>query len=153
MERKDTGDNMDNRAQTIRRIILGGAVYDIIVGGPLAIPPLTQMGMDILFWVNQTLGFNDPRPVFEPVHLIFISLFGIWVSAWAVARFRQGNLTFVRVDLLMRLAVLAVLLWYAFATKIYGIVYLFIAADIVWSALNYWGTRLLAQVEQGGRRL
>jgi hypothetical protein len=151
MALKHTGGDMENSAQTIRRIITGGAVYDIIVGGLLAIPPLTQRGMDILFWINQALGFNDPRPVFEPVHLVFISLFGIWVSAWAIARFRSGSLGLVKADLALRLAVLAVLLWYAFATKIYGIIYLFIACDIFWAAVNYWGTRLLAQIGGSGR--
>jgi hypothetical protein len=148
---ENTGGNMDNRARTIRRIILGGAVYDIIVGGPLAIPPLTQTGTDILFWINQALGFEDPRPVFEPVHLIFISLFGLWVSAWAIARFRSGNLNLIKADMAMRLTVLAVLFWYAFAAKIYGIIYLFIAADIVWAAFSYWGMRLLAQIGGNGR--
>ena len=142
---------MESRAQTIRRIILGGAVYDLIIGGPLAIPPLTQTGLDALFGINQALGFNDPPPVFEPVHLLFISLFGLWVTAWAIARFRSADPGFVRIDLWMRLAVLAVLLWYVFTTKVYGIVYLFIAADIFWTALNYWGTRLLAGQGQSGR--
>lgn len=142
---------LDKKAQAIRRIILGGAVYDVAVCGMLAAPPLTRMGLDILFGVNQALGFNDPRPVFEPLHLLFISLFGLWVSAWAVARFISGNLKFVRADLFMRLSVLVVLLWYVLTTKAYGIVYLFIAADILLASVNYWGTRLLAQVEQGRR--
>jgi hypothetical protein len=142
---------LDNKAQTIRRIILGGALYDIAVCGILAVPPLTQLGIDILYGFNQAMGFNDPRPVFEPLHLLFISLFGLWVSAWAIARFRSGNLNFVRADLFMRLSVLVVMLWYVLTAKAYGVVYLFIAADIVFSAFNYWGTRLLAQVEQDGR--
>jgi hypothetical protein len=142
---------LDNKAQTIRRIILGGAVYDLVVAGPLAIPPLTRTGLDILFNINQALGFNDPYPTFEPVHLLFISLFGLWVTAWVIARFRSADLGFVRIDLWMRLSVIAVLAWYALTTKTYGIVYLFIAADIVWAAVNFWGTRLLAQVKAGGR--
>ncbi len=142
---------MDGKAQTIRRIILAGAAYDLVVGAPLAIPPLTQTGLDILFGINQALGFNDPRPVFEPVHLLFISLFGLWVTAWVVARFRSANPGFVWIDLWMRLSVLAVLIWYVLATKAYGIVYLFIAADIFWLGLNYWGTRLLAKQGPSGR--
>ena len=142
---------MDGKAQTIRRIILAGAAYDLIIGGPLAIPPLTQTGLDVLFGINKALGFNDPPPVFESVHLLFISLFGLWVTAWAIAKLRLANLGFVRIDLWMRLSVLAILLWCVFTSKVYGIVYLFIAADILWLGLNYWGTRLLSQLGQSGR--
>ena len=142
---------MDANATTVRRIILAGAVYDFIVGAPLAIPPLTSFGINTLFTIDNLLGFDDPFPVFDTVHLIFISLFGLWVTAWAVAKFRSADLGFVRIDLWMRIAVLALLLWYVATTKTYGIIYVFIAADIFWTALNYWGTRLLAQSGQGGR--
>lgn len=142
---------MGTKAQTIRRIILAGAVYDIAVGGPLAIPPLTSFGINTLFQINNMLGFNQPAPVFDTVHLIFISLFGLWVTAWAITKFRSANLGFVRLDLIMRLAVLAVLLWYALTTETYGIIYLFIAADIFWTAINWWGSRMLSEIEREGK--
>jgi hypothetical protein len=143
---------MDNKAQTVRRIILAGAVYDFLVCALLAVPPLTRTGLDILFWVNQTLGFDDPRPAYEPLHVLFITLFGLWVTAWAIVRFMSADLNFVKADLFMRLSVLVVLFWYWFTQNAYGIVYLFIAADLVLAAANYWGTRQLAQLHQGERQ-
>jgi hypothetical protein len=140
-----------SKAHTIRRIILGGAIYDIAVGGPLAIPPLTSFGINLLFSINNWLGFTDPPPVFDTVHLIFISLFGLWATAWAIEKFRSSNLAYVRVDLIMRIAVLAVLLWYGLVTKTYGIIYLFIAADIFWMAVNWWGSRMLSEIEREGK--
>jgi hypothetical protein len=140
---------MASKAQTIRRIILGGAIYDLVVVGLLAIPPLTKIGIDILFWVDQILGDTKPLPVFEDIHLVFVSLFGLWVSAWGVARFVSADLKLVRADLAMRLAVMALLLWFAVTTESYTILYLFIAADIVWTALNFWGSRMLKSIESG----
>jgi hypothetical protein len=140
---------MASKAQTIRRIILGGAIYDLVVVGLLAIPPLTKIGIDILFWVDQILGDTKPLPVFEDIHLVFVSLFGLWVSAWGVARFVSADLKLVRADLAMRLAVMALLLWFAVTTESYTILYLFIAADIVWTALNFWGSRMLNSIESG----
>ncbi len=142
---------MGTKAQAIRRIILAGAVYDIVVAGPLAIPPLTNFGIHTLFQINNLLGFNQPAPVFDTVHLIFTSLFGIWATAWAITKFRSANLGFVRLDLIMRIAVLAVLLWYALTANTYGIIYLFIAADIFWMAINWWGSRMLSDIEREGK--
>jgi hypothetical protein len=139
---------LDNKAQTIRRIILGGAIYDILVTGMLAVPPLTLFGINVLFAINNWLGFNDPPPVFDAVHLLFVSLFGLWVMAWAIERFRSANLSYVRVDLAMRIAVLLVLLWYVLTSKTYGIIYLFIAADILWAAINWWGSRIFSEAER-----
>jgi hypothetical protein len=140
-----------SKAQNIRRIILAGALYDLAVALPLAIPPLTAFGINILFTINNLLGFNDPPPLFDTVHLIFASLFGAWVTAWAVARFRSPNLHYVRGDLIMRLVVLAVLLWFALTAKTYGIIYLFIAGDVFWTALNWWGSRMLSEAGREGR--
>jgi hypothetical protein len=139
---------LDNKARTVRRIILGGAVYDIMVTGILAVPPLTLFGINVLFAINNWLGFSDPPPVFDAVHLLFVSLFGLWVMAWAIERLRSANLSYVRFDLAMRIAVLVVLLWYVVTAKTYGIINLFIAADILCAAVNWWGSRMLTVIEQ-----
>jgi hypothetical protein len=140
---------MATKAQTIRRILTGGAVYDLLVVGLLAIPPLAPLGINILFKVDQLIGDTKPLPVFEDLHLIFVSLFGLWVSAWAVMRLISSDLTLVRVDLAMRLAVMAVLIWFAVTTDTYRVIYLFIAADVVWTILNSWGSRMLRNIESG----
>jgi hypothetical protein len=140
---------MASKAQTIRRIILGGAIYDILVVGLLAIPPLAPLGIDILFWVDQMLGDTKPLPVFEHIHIVFVSLFGLWVSAWAVLRFISSDLKLVRVDLAMRLAVMALLIWFSVTEDSYTILYLFIAADVIWTLLNFWGSRMLKDIESG----
>lgn len=138
---------MASKAQTIRRIILGGAIYDFLVVGLLAIPPLAPLGIDILFWIDQRLGDTKPLPPFEDLHMIFVSLFGLWVTAWSIMRFISSDLKLVRVDLAMRIAALALLVWFVVTTDAYTILYAFIAADVVWTLLNIWASRMLKDVE------
>jgi hypothetical protein len=138
---------MASKAQTIRRIILGGAIYDLAVVGLLAIPATAKTGIDILFWVDQQLGGTKPLPVFEDIHMVFVSLFGLWVSAWAIARVISSELKLVRADLVMRLAVMALLIWIAATTESYNILYLFIAVDVVWTVLNFWGSGMLKDID------
>jgi hypothetical protein len=140
---------MVSKAQTIRRIILAGAIYDVLVVGLLAIPPLAPLGISILFWADQMLGDTKPLPAMENLHMLFACLFGLWVVAWAVMRFISSELKLVRIDLGLRLAVIAQLLWFVLATDTYRIIYLFIAADVVWVFLNSWGSRMLKEVETG----
>jgi hypothetical protein len=140
---------MASKVQTIRRIILAGAIYDILVVGLLAIPPLVPLGIDILFRIDQMLGDTKPLPVMDNLHMIFACLFGLWVVAWSVGRFMSSDLKLVRVDLWLRLAVIAQLLWFVFATDTYRIIYLFIAADVIWVLLNSWGNRMLKDIESG----
>jgi hypothetical protein len=140
---------MASKAQTIRRIILGGAIYDFLVVGLLAIPPLAPLGIDILFQADQMLGDTKPLPVFEHIHMVFVSLFSLWVCAWTVARIISSDLKLVRIDLAMRLAVMSLLVWFALTTETYTILYLFIAADVIWTLLNLWGSRMLKDIESG----
>jgi hypothetical protein len=140
---------MAAKVQTVRQIILAGAIYDILVVGLLAIPPLAPLGIDILFWVDQMLGDTKPLPALDNLHMLFACLFGLWVSAWSIMRFVSPDLKLVRVDLAMRIAVIAQLLWFVFATDTYRIIYLFIAADVIWVLLNSWGSRMLKDIENG----
>jgi hypothetical protein len=142
---------MDTQTRTIRRIILGGAVYDFVVGAPLAIPPLTAFAVNILSGVESALGYKDSFAVLDTVDLIFISMFGFWLAAWGLAKIRMSDLGIVKIDFCMRIGAAAILIWYAVTTEIDGIIYLFIAGELFWGGLDYWGTRALARLGKGGR--
>lgn len=128
----------------VRSIILAGAAYDLIVALPLAIPPLAGPDLNLLFSIGDAVGLTGAVPQFDQVHLLFINLFGVFVSAWGFFKLRSTNLRLVSLDLIMRLAVLALLVWHVAAYDSHPIIYLFIAADIVWTALNYWGHRRIS---------
>jgi hypothetical protein len=128
----------------VRSIIIAGALYDLLVALPLAIPPLARPDLELLFGIGDIVGLTGTVPQFDQVYLLFINLFGVFVSAWGFFKLRSGNLRLVSLDLVMRLAVLALLVWHVIAYNSHPIVYMFIAADILWTALDYWGHRRVA---------
>ena len=129
-----------------RAILIAGAAYDLIVAAPLAFPPATAFDLKMLFSINSWLGLGGAMPVFDTVHLLFISLFGAWVTAWGVYKLWSMNIELIRLDLIMRFVVLAVLGWYALTRDVHGLIYVFIAVDIVWVVLNSWAMRQLPLV-------
>ena len=131
---------MNEKAWTV---LIAGAVYDLIVGAPLAFPPTTAFDLNMLFSINSWLGIGGDKPTFDPVHLLFISLFGLWASAWGAYKLWSMKPVLIRLDLIMRYAVLVVLAWYALTTSVHGLIYVFIAMDIFWVVLNIWALRQL----------
>jgi hypothetical protein len=126
-----------------RAILIAGAAYDLIVGAPLAIPATTAFDLNMLFSINTWLGLGGVEPAFDTVHLLFISLFGLWASAWGAFKLWSMQPGLIRLDLIMRYAVLAVLAWYALTTDVHGLIYVFIAMDILWVVVNTWAMRQL----------
>jgi hypothetical protein len=131
-----------------RAILIAGAAYDLIVGAPLAIPATTTFDLNMLFSINSWLGLGGGMPVFDAIHLLFISLFGLWASAWGAFKLWSMQPGLIRLDLIMRYAVLAVLVWYALTTEVHGLIYVFIAMDILWVVLNTWAMRQLPKSQE-----
>lgn len=131
-----------------KAILIAGALYDLIVGAPLAFPATTAFDLNLLFSINTWLGLGGSMPTFDTVHLLFISLFGLWVSAWGVYKLWSMKAELIRTDLIMRFAVLAVLVWYALTSNVHGLIYAFVVIDIVWVILNSWAMRQLPKAQE-----
>ena len=133
---------------SVRAVLIAGAAYDLIVGAPLAFPATTAFNLNMLFSINSWLGLGGGIPVFDSVHLLFISLFGLWTSAWGAFKLWSMAPGLMRLDLIMRYAVLVVLAWYALTTDVHGLIYVFIAMDIFWVVLNTWAMRQLPKSQE-----
>jgi hypothetical protein len=131
-----------------RAILIAGAAYDLVVGAPLAFPPTTVFDLNMLFSINAWLGLGGDMPVFDTVHLLFISLFGLWAGAWGVFKLSSMAPGLIQLDLILRFAVLTVLTWYALTSDVHGLIYVFIAMDVVWVVLNSWAMRQLPMAQE-----
>ena len=130
--------------KSVRNIIVAGALYDLVVALPLAIPPLARPDLGLLFAVGDMLGLHGNVPQFDQVHLLFVNLFGVFVTAWGVLKLWSKDLRWVTGDLVMRLAVLALLVCHDIMYDAHPILYMFIGADILWTILDFWGHRRLS---------
>lgn len=76
-----------------------------------AIPPLSIYFINGLFWMNGLLGGTAQAPVFEPIHLMFVSLMGSLVTLWCVVRIVYAQSWMAVVDGWGRLWIGATLVW------------------------------------------
>lgn len=51
-----------------------------------AIPPLSLKFIAAIYWINGLLGGVATAPVFEPIHIVFVSLMGSLIAIWCAAR-------------------------------------------------------------------
>jgi hypothetical protein len=123
------------KQKTNKSLVLFGALYDLIVVSPLAIPGLASMQLKTMFWLNQWLGFSGEMPNFEPTEMIFVNLFGVVGSLWVYRRLLRYEPRFVFWDLALRSSVSVLLGYYVFTQNVHALVWLFFIIELMFVVL------------------
>ncbi|MBV6324718.1 hypothetical protein [Duganella violaceipulchra] len=89
-------------SSTFRKIVLGSAIYDLIVTAPFATPWSFAYARTQLDDINRLLG-GAALPAFEPFHVLFACLLGSVVLVWSLLRISDPQQRFGRFDGLARL--------------------------------------------------
>lgn len=89
-------------ASTFRKIVLGSAIYDLVVTAPFATPWSFAYAHAQLDGINRRLG-GAALPAFAPFHVLFACLLGSVVLVWALLRISDPQRRFGRFDGLARL--------------------------------------------------
>ncbi len=87
------------------------AWLDSAVTWSLALPPMAPKFIGFLYWLNGLIGGTATAPVFEPIHILFVSLTGSLVSVWVIARLLNPAGVLAVVDGWGRLWVGATIVW------------------------------------------
>ncbi|ELX09627.1 hypothetical protein Jab_2c17050 [Janthinobacterium sp. HH01] len=95
---------------TFRKIVLGSAIYDLIVTAPFATPWSFAFARTQLDDINQQLG-GAALPLFEPFHVLFACLLGSVVLVWALLRISDPQQRFGRFDGVARLLFSTWMIW------------------------------------------
>lgn len=95
---------------TFRKIVLGSAIYDLIVTAPFATPWSFAIARSQLDGINQLLG-GAALPAFEPFHVLFACLLGSVVLVWALLRISDPQQRFGRFDGVARLLFSTWMVW------------------------------------------
>ena len=97
---------MNPGSPLLRRIVRGCALYDLVVTLPFATPWTAEAVLGVLGQVHQALGLRgEAMPLFTPMHLFFVTLFGVLAVTWAVARIVQPGAFLGTVDTVARVPV------------------------------------------------
>lgn len=124
------------RYKTIVRI---GGVYDLAVTFPFAVPYLVSTQIALLASLNQYLGFSGTIPAFEPLHLLFINLFGTIVSFWSILRIHKGEPIFGLYDGVGRFLFASLMIFYLLHYHVSQIVILFLVPEIIFGIIQLYG--------------
>lgn len=106
------------------------AWVDSSVTWTLAVPPMAEVFLRTLYRINGGLGGEATAPVFLPVQLFFVSLSGVLISLWVLARLLHPAPIFALLDGWGRVAVSAVILWFVFGAGAPKVLLLFVVTEM-----------------------
>lgn len=125
----------------MEKTLRASAAYDFLTIFPFAIPGLADA--DVRAWkgLHVAMHLKGAFPAFEPFHMLFLNMFGIFVSVWAIVRWMNPRNFLLRADVCARAAIGVLLLFYAFSGSTSQIIILFIPAEFLFLILlaRYWG--------------
>ncbi|RKH32176.1 hypothetical protein D7Y13_33180 [Corallococcus praedator] len=97
---------MSPDSSLLRRIIRGSALYDLVVTLPFATPWTAEVALSLMGQTHEALSLRgEAMPVFTPMHLFFVSLFGVLAVLWAGVRVIQPTAFHGAVDAVGRAVV------------------------------------------------
>lgn len=99
---------MDRQA---RKRIIRVCWMDIVLVGPMAIPPLALFILSIVADIDAALGFASPVSTINPLGLIFMNVVGILATVWSIVRIRETSRLNTALDSGARVLVVLVLVY------------------------------------------
>jgi hypothetical protein len=106
------------------------AWVDSSVTWTLAIPPMAKVFISTLYRINGWIGGESVAPAFLPVQLFFVSLSGVLISLWVLARLLHPAPVFALLDGWGRVAVSALLIFFVLVAGAPRVLLLFVVTEM-----------------------
>lgn len=121
--------------RSFRNIVLGSAIYDLLVTAPFATPWSFAYAHARLDEINRRLG-GAALPAFAPFHVLFACLLGSVVLVWALLRIGDPQPRYGRYDGLARLLFAT---WMGWALAVTGapLLWLFIVPELAFCVAQW----------------
>lgn len=110
-------------------------LWDLLLTFPFAIPPLASAELSLLASLHAALGGRMAFPAFEPLHVFFVSMFGIMCVIWAAVRVHRPSRLLALYDTVGRFAVASFMLAFALA-GVSPVPALFSLSEIGWGVVQ-----------------
>jgi hypothetical protein len=120
---------------TFRKIVLGSALYDLLMTAPFATPWSFAYAHAQLDGINQLLG-GGALPAFAPFHVLFACLLGSVVLKWSLLRLSDPQRRFGRFDGFTRLLFSTWMIWTLAVTGA-PLLWLFIVPELAWGVVQW----------------
>lgn len=135
---------MSPDSSLLRRVVRGFAVYDLVITLPFLTPWSAEWMLRAFRDVHLALSLGgEPMPAFALQHVFFVTLFGVLVGIWSLARILQPTALHGAIDTAGRVLVSAwmVLALAQGASQVIGSFLVMEAAGAVVQGFVLWGLR------------
>lgn len=129
----------DAAERRLRGFQRASAIYDLVAITPFALPGMAAWEIGQLHETAIRFSIPGQLPAFEPTHLFFANIFGMFTIAWSVLRLRNPDPTYAAYDVALRFAFASTMLFYVLAYGVTHILLLFVAFELFWGALQWVG--------------
>jgi hypothetical protein len=131
----------------VRRWGRAGAGYDLVVTVLFAAPWTARVVFEAMRGVHEGLGLaGAPPPVPGATTLLMVSLFGVAVCMWSIARWLRPEPVLIGMDAVGRLVFSAWFLW-ALAQGESRVLVGFLVLELVWALVQ--GVAVVSQYGRG----
>ena len=122
-------------SRTFRKIVIGSAVYDLVVSSPYSNPWTFDLARAQLSAVNQRLG-GAALPEFGPFHVLFACMLGSLSLLWSVLRLRDPLPKYGRYDGVGRVLFSTWMAWTLVTTGA-PVLWLSLVPELTWAVLQW----------------
>ncbi len=120
-----------NLERVRRRKVRFWAIVDSSVSYTLALPPLAEHFISLLYYLNGKLGGDPVPPSIDPMQMFFVSLSGSLVGLWCIARYLKPIGLFALIDGWGRVWVSLLIVWFVAVEGAPRVLLLFIGTEML----------------------
>src|ERR1700709_2712362 len=114
-----------------RRKVRFWAIVDSSVSYPLALPPLAEHFISLLYNINGKLGGEENAPPFPPTAMFFVCLSGSLISLWCIARYLKPIGLFALIDGWGRVWISLLIVWFVAVEGAPRVLLLFVVTELL----------------------
>ena len=114
-----------------RRKVRFWAIVDSSVSYTLALPPLAEHFVSLLYVINGKLGGDAVQPAVTPLQMFFVCLCGTLIGLWCIARYVKPIGLFALIDGWGRVWVSLLIVWFVAVEGAPRVLLLFIVTEMI----------------------
>lgn len=114
-----------------RRKVRFWAIVDSSLSYTLALPPLAQHFISLLYSINGKLGGSPTAPAFTPLQMFFVCLSGSLIGLWCIVRYLKPIGLFALIDGWGRVWISLLIVWFVAVEGAPRVLLLFVITEML----------------------
>ena len=129
--------------EATRRTVRGWAWFDLSIGAVMALPPIAQAFLALLYAISNRFGASHDVAAFPALGLMLMSMAGALIIVWALARLLHPDRQLATIDTLARAWVGGLIGWFVLFQDVPTIIIMFVIGE--WAGAVHQGIMLSRQ--------